>query len=176
MDIKFFDMIHNNQVFFTNDIILEVTLTTRDLYGETMIDTRINIDIQFGEVIEDVLMLRIIQSMGILNEFTADLQNQAFAAGIYDSVVKSGKIYYLKIAIGYDSIKVIERRGFGLFYNIGVMYDLMLSISVDYPTYIVKQSFLNDNNKDIIKNLTKKMNFGTTTNKLLEEYFKIINI
>jgi hypothetical protein len=171
-------IISENSSYFLKEVSISTNIKTGSLddYGWVKEEGRIEIDIDFDSVKSEILMLRIIQIVGMLNESISELYNKCYSIGIKLPQFKTNNLYYLKITVGSERIKVVEKSGFGLiFYKVNEMHQAFSSTLHYFKKKILELEKLSELDKGILLAVFKEEKSSSTTNDLMMVYSKILD-
>ena len=136
---KLLSVFSKDPIFFAKkiQIISETTTTLDEILGvisPTIIKT--NIDINYEHY--DLFMLRLIQSVGLLYEFSFNLAINSSDLSFKKHQLKPNKKFSLVIEISHEFVQIKEKKGFGwFFYNEKDMSAVVSSVFYHYKKYLL---------------------------------------
>jgi hypothetical protein len=172
---KLLDIISENPKFFSQGIIIDGKCDTFESFGIVTNETKILTSLDNTIYSGNILLARIIQSIGLFNEFLYSLSLEVYSNGVNTDLIPN-KQYYLKIEISHETVRIIKREGFGLiFYKMGDMYNVLRAILNEYKNYFLSSNLLTQKEKEILNAVVQTMNHKTKTDDLMVSFVSLIN-
>jgi hypothetical protein len=174
---KFTEIFAKNPAFLSSEFIVKFTQKTftHDILGVSS-DNEMETNFKISGIEDEVKELKIVQILGLMNQYADSLFDQCFDRGIRKPELKSGKTYSLTLSVRPENIDTIAKSGFGLiFYNIGEMFAVVQELNFYLRRFFLEQSGLDVLQVQKLKQVIDNIHYGTSTNEAIVSYIKIFH-